>query len=98
MAKSRPMRPERYIAPDPAITRAAWYATASPVVWFDLRGRNELPPVPFPLLPGNVVCDRDRWLASVDRDITAGPAGPRAEVLLQELAALREFLSARSRP
>jgi hypothetical protein len=93
VTKSRPLRPERFAAPDPAAIRA-WFAIASPVLWFELQGRHQLPPTPFPLLPGHLVVNRDLWLAAIERDIAAGPDGPRAKVLVRELTFLRDHINA----
>ncbi|HEX6986601.1 MAG TPA: hypothetical protein VF170_14565, partial [Planctomycetaceae bacterium] len=49
----------------------------SAIAWFR-KHRDRTPAAPFELSPGVVVTDRDRFLAGLDRDVSAGPNGCRA--------------------
>jgi hypothetical protein len=67
-----------------------WSERAADLIrWFQTR-RAELPNVPFGLNPWTQVSDPALFYAGLDRDIAAGPKGPRAEALVDDLEQLFE--------
>jgi hypothetical protein len=65
------------------------------VLWFrQMRAANYLPLAPFILAPWVQVADPARFYAALERDIAAGPRGPRARLggLADSLRRLRAFV------
>ena len=79
-------RPIRVVEPPPE-----WSPEDAALVEWYRSHRDEIPAAPFQLSPGVTVVDRELFLAVIDRDVAAGPGGPRRRVLGEELAALRSL-------
>lgn len=63
------------------------------ILWYK-NNRGRIPAAPFSICSGVTVVDRDKFLANIDGDIEAGPAGPRAHTgaIQSDLIALRRIV------
>lgn len=76
-----------------------WSTEAVELIRWFAENRDRVPAAPFKLGPGVSVLThvgRDKLLACLARDISKGPAGPRARVLPDDLAALRRVVESLS--
>lgn len=80
---------------DDATTEPATWASADAelVDWFQTaHADGRLPREQFQLFPGQRIANPEASYASLEKDIKAGPKGPRASSLLEELGRIRDVV------